>query len=68
MIILNKIKGEEVLVNCEEIETVESSFDTLITFRSGRKITVSNTYSDIVAKVIEYKRACAQSNLETSDK
>lgn len=64
MIILNKIKGEEILVNCEEIETVESSFDTLITLRSGRKITVSNSYSDIIAKVIEYKRACANKDIE----
>lgn len=64
MIILNKVKGEEILVNCEEIETVESSFDTLITFRSGRKITVSNSYSDIIAKVIEYKRACANRDIE----
>ena len=56
MIELTKINGEKILINSAEIEFVETTFDTIISFRSGRKISVIETSKDISEKVIEYKR------------
>ena len=55
MIELTRINGEKITVNAEEIETVETSFDTAIKFRSGRKISVQETAEEITEKVIAYQ-------------
>ena len=46
------------VANSDEIEIAEQSHDTTISFKSGKKIIVCETYSEIIAKVIEYKRNC----------
>ncbi len=58
MIQLTKIDGEKITVNAEEIETVEKSYDTTITLKSGRKIIVVENPEVISEKVVEYKRKC----------
>ncbi len=58
MIILTKIDNSKILINSDEIEIAEQSHDTTISFKSGKKIIVCETYSEIIAKVIEYKRNC----------
>ncbi|MBE2189253.1 MAG: flagellar FlbD family protein [Desulfobulbaceae bacterium] len=58
MIELTKIDGEKILVNADEIETVESAFDTTITLKSGRKIIVKENKTLIAELVILYKREC----------
>ncbi len=63
MIILKKINGLEILVNAEEIETVESGHDTVISLKSGKKIIVSESGEEIREKVIQYKRMCFDSNM-----
>ncbi len=56
MIILTRINGEQITVNTEEIETIETFHDTTLTLRSGRKIVVCENTDEIIRKVIEYKR------------
>lgn len=63
MIKLTKVDGREIVVNAEEIETVESSHDTTITLRSGRKIIVKETPEVISEQVIIYKRTCLINNI-----
>lgn len=63
MIKLTKVDGREFVVNAEEIETVESSHDTTITLRSGRKIIVKETPEVISELVINYKRTCMLKNI-----
>jgi len=58
MIYLTRIDGRPITVNDDEIETVETSFDSTITFVSGRKIVVKESSEIITAKVIEFRRAC----------
>ncbi len=58
MIELTKIDGEKILVSADEIETVESAFDTTITLKSGRKIIVKENKTLIAELVILYKREC----------
>lgn len=63
MIKLTKVDGREIVVNAEEIETVESSHDTTITLRSGRKIIVKEAPEVISDLVIIYKRNCMLKNI-----
>ncbi len=57
MIILTKIDDNQIMVNAEEIETVETAHDTIITLRSGRKIIVKENSATIKEKTIEYKKS-----------
>lgn len=56
MIKVNKLNGNEVVVNAEMIELIEATPDTLITLTTGKKIIVSNSIDEIIKKVIEYRR------------
>jgi flagellar protein FlbD len=61
MIVLNKITGAEIVVNADEIETIETGHDTVISLKSGKKLIVSDTAAEIIEKVIEYKQQCLAS-------
>ena len=57
MIYLTKIKGEIFLVNCDLIETVACSPDTVITFSGGKQIMVRESLEEIREKVIQFRRS-----------
>jgi flagellar protein FlbD len=50
------LNNEEFLVNCDLIEFVEETPDTVISMTSGRKLVVSETCDEIKRLIIEYKR------------
>lgn len=56
MIHLKRLRGEDFVVNAEMIETIEETPDTIITLTTGRKLVVQDRMSDVVKKVVEYKR------------
>jgi flagellar protein FlbD len=56
MIVVKKINGEEIIVNCELIEMIEFSPHAVMTLTTGEKIIVDETRDDILRKVIAYKR------------
>ncbi|MGE5495296.1 MAG: flagellar FlbD family protein [Burkholderiales bacterium] len=56
MINVHRLNSEEFLVNCELIEFVEETPDTVISMASGRKLVVSEKCDEIKRLVIEYKR------------
>ncbi len=56
MILLTKIDGNKIMVNAEEIETIETSHDTIVTLKSNRKIVVRETDEQIRQLTIEYKK------------
>jgi flagellar protein FlbD len=58
MLELTKIDGAKILVNAEEIETVESNFDTVINFKSSKKLIVKESQQEIQKLFIEYKQKC----------
>lgn len=60
MITLTKIDGNKITVNADEIETIESPHDTIISLKSGRKIVVQENYTEIISLVIEYRRKCSE--------
>jgi len=55
MIRLTKINSSSFVLNCELIEMLESTPDTLITLSNGKKIVVIESIEEVVAKVIQYK-------------
>jgi flagellar protein FlbD len=57
MIAVKKINGEEIIVNCDLIETIEFSPHAVMSLTTGEKIIVDETRDEILRKVIEYKRA-----------
>lgn len=60
MIALRKINGSEFILNADFIESIESTPDTMLSLKSGKKIMVQNKVDDIVRKVIKYKQLSNQ--------
>ena len=56
MIRLSKLNGADFVLNCDLIETVEETPDTVISTVNGKKIVVKENIEEITAKVIEFKR------------
>ena len=57
MIRLTRLNNQQITVNSDLIKLVESNPDTVITLVSGDKILVHETADEVVARVIEFKRA-----------
>lgn len=57
MITLHKLNGLEVVVNAELIETLEPGPETVVHLSTGNKIPVREKAGEIIAKVVEYRRA-----------
>lgn len=58
MILLTKIDGEKIVINADEIETVEVGHNSVISLRSGRKYIVKESYELITQLVIDFKKKC----------
>lgn len=56
MITVTRLNGVSYYLNCELIETVENTPDTVITLRDGKKLVVREEPEQIVEKIIEYKK------------
>ncbi len=56
MVHLKKLHGEDIVVNAELIEYVESTPDTTITLTTGHKLMVRETVDELIDKVIAYRR------------
>jgi flagellar protein FlbD len=55
MIRLTKLNGSSFVLNCELIEMLESTPDTVITMNNGKKFVVTESVEVVVDKVIQYK-------------
>lgn len=55
MIRLTRLNGTVYVLNCELIETIEATPDSVITTTDGRKYVAVESVEQIVEKVIEYK-------------
>lgn len=56
MIEVTRYDGTKQIINCDLIEFIEAVPDTVITIRGGNKIRVKEKVSELVEKVIEFKR------------
>lgn len=57
MIRLTRLNNQGLTVNSDLIKFVEQSPDTLITLVSGEKIVVRESVDEVLARVIEFRRA-----------
>jgi flagellar protein FlbD len=62
MIEVTRLNKKEFVLNCDWIETVESTPDTVITLTNGKKYVVAENVDDIVKKVVEYKQKIFSAN------
>lgn len=56
MIQVTRLNHKEYYINCEMIETVEETPDTVITLHDGKKYVVVESAEEIVEKIIRYKK------------
>lgn len=56
MIKLNRLNGELIVINGDNIETVEAVPETLITLSTGNKYLVVQSIDEVINKYILYKR------------
>lgn len=60
MIELSRLNGKQFILNCELIQTIESTPDTLITLRSGEKLMVREPAQEVVRLTVEYRKRLFQ--------
>jgi flagellar protein FlbD len=60
MIVVKKINGEEIVVNCDHIEIMEFTSHAVLSLTTGEKLVVDETREDLLKKVVEYRRAILQ--------
>ena len=51
MILLHRLRGEELVLNADLIEAVEPTPDTVVTLIDGRKLVVLESPGEIIEKV-----------------
>lgn len=56
MIRLTRLNHALLVVNCDLIEHIEMTPDTVISMTSGQRITVLETTDEVIGRVIEYRR------------
>jgi flagellar protein FlbD len=57
LIELTRLNKKVFFLNCELIESIESTPDTVITLRNGKILLVAETPEEIARMVLEYQRA-----------
>lgn len=56
MIALTRLNGQPLMVNCELIESIEATPDSVVTLTSGNKLIVRDSLEAIQEKIIAFKR------------
>jgi flagellar protein FlbD len=57
MIYVTRLNHTSVVLNCDLIEYVETTPDTVISLTTGQKLMVRETAEEIIARVVRYRRA-----------
>ncbi len=55
MIKLTKINDQQFYINCDLMEFIESTPDTIISLTTGKKIIVKESADEVIDKIIEFK-------------
>lgn len=55
MIKVSRLNNIEFMINCELIEFIEETPDTVITLTTGKKYVVKESMDEILKRVIDYK-------------
>ncbi|MDR3012478.1 MAG: flagellar FlbD family protein [Chitinispirillales bacterium] len=60
MIALQRLNGEQFVLNSDMIEYIESTPDTIVFLNNGKKYLVKNTIEEVVRKAVKYRQLCGQ--------
>lgn len=55
MIELTRLKGDKFYLNCDKIEFIESTPDTVVSLSTGNKVVVQETPEQLLEAIIKYK-------------
>lgn len=58
MIVLQRLKGQEFVLNADLIESIEATPDTQIKLLNGKIYVVRNSVADVVKKAVDYRKLC----------
>ena len=58
MIVLQRLKGQEFVLNADLIESIEATPDTQIKLFNGKTYVVRNSVADVVKRAIDYRKLC----------
>jgi len=61
MIQLTRLNHASTVINCELIEHIDSTPDTVVSMTTGQKVTVLEPVEEVVRRVIEYRRQITRS-------
>jgi len=56
MILLTKINKAPIVVNCDMMQHIEETPDSVITLNNGDKVVVTERINEIIEKIVEYRR------------
>ncbi len=56
MITLHRLNNSEIVINCNLIESIEATPDSVITLQNDKKIIVKEKVDEIINSIIEYQR------------
>ncbi|HTU82489.1 MAG TPA: flagellar FlbD family protein [Candidatus Acidoferrales bacterium] len=56
MIALTRLNGHPVMLNCDLIESIEETPDTVVTLTSGNRLVVRDSMAQVQQKIVEFKR------------
>jgi flagellar protein FlbD len=56
MIALTRLNGHPIMLNCDLIESLEETPDTVVTLVSGNKLVIRDAMRDVQQKIIDFKR------------
>ena len=56
MIELSLINGSQIVLNSDLIEFIEATPDTVISLSTGKKMIVRESVSDVIDKIVEFRR------------
>jgi flagellar protein FlbD len=56
LITLHRLNNSEIVINCNLIESIEATPDSVITLQNDKKIIVKEKVDEIVNSIIDYQR------------
>ncbi len=56
MVNVTGFDGQQFYINCDLIETIKETPDTVIAISTGKKLIVKESADEIVDRIIEYKK------------
>lgn len=58
MIYVTRLNGKSFVLNCEWIETMEETPDTVITLTGGNKYVVAESMDVLIERIAQYHQRC----------